>query len=199
MFNDIGVIISLIGSFAGIIIAIFALVSSWQTAHFDRVNTNTWSTYEFHNSPDVREGRMLARAIMRDTSNQGFRNIEEYKKYFQLDGTQTKELPDQKLHDLAAFYHQTGILLSQNRLDRDFTFSMVGEGLHDRWPVIGKMPEFFSVKDENTNQFVAYGGIYYLYNSYLKWRGHRRVSLEHKFENYAGQINKRLKSKSHMI
>ncbi len=47
-------------------------------------------------------------------------------------------------HDLAAFYHNTGLLLARRRLDKDFTLSLVGPGLADRWMVFQAVSQFRS-------------------------------------------------------
>jgi hypothetical protein len=189
-----GLVISIIS----IILSIAALSFSLQDAQRSRVNSNSWETYQAYNSDAVRRGRELARKVMHDTHQNGFATYEEYRKYFNIN----EDKPDdqqssqrQWLHDLAAFYHQTGVLLHQGRLDRDFTLLMVGPGLEERWPVVQSISRLYE-KDAPDGDF-PYGGMYVLYKAYLKWKSANFVRLRRQFINARqATVEKSKKSKA---
>jgi hypothetical protein len=181
-------------AFAGlsVIFSIIALVVSSLSAYVDRINTNSWETYQAYNSDGVRAGRALAQKILKDTEGVGLPTHEAYDHYFGLDIKAAQPplpgLPSepvaadsplaqlqesrQHLHDLAAFYHQTGELLRRRRLDEGFTMALVGPGLHDRWkalePIASYYPPSTSSKNANATDF-PYGGMYLLYERYRRW------------------------------
>ncbi len=179
-------------SLLSLAISIAAITLSLRGEHVDRINSNTWETYRAYNDPDVRKGRALTLQMLRDPTFQGFATYDSYKNYFSLppygDGTSTHSLGRQSLHDLAAFYHQTGVLLQQRRLDKDFTLLLVGPGLADRWLIFKDMARLYGEGD--TPSTFPYGGIYLLFFAYEQWKNARFSRLRNKFMHMQKQINK---------
>ena len=164
-----------------IALSLLALYVSLRSAHTDRINMNSWETYRAFNSPPVRLGRALALRIKHDTDMCGLPTYDDYRRYFGI--STDAELPDdivqqrrverQHLHDLAAFFHQTGVLLAKGRLDREFTLLIIGPALEDRWPVLKPMAGYY--------EDVPYGGMYLLYGAYKRWqhsRGYKRLHMQ---------------------
>src|SRR5262249_49445128 len=143
--------------FVGFVAALVAIRSTARIAHTDRINVNSWETYRAYNSNPVRAGRALAQQILHDTKGKGLPTYEEYLRYFGHPSTTSvtpgapanspasaeRQAQRQYLHDLAAFYHQTGTLLAQGHLDREFTLLIVGPGLEDRWPVMQPLAGYY--------------------------------------------------------
>jgi hypothetical protein len=174
-FNDASLanvvaLVSIVFSFAAVW---FSLRDSYR----DRINLNSWETYRAYNEANVREGRDLALAILRATNNRGFSTYENYATYFKLavaldeesEAVRALRKQRQYLHDLAAFYHETGLLLSRNQLDRDFTLLLIGPGLEDRWNVLRNFGEFYRGAERSDDR-LSYGGLYLLYSAYISWK-----------------------------
>lgn len=186
--NDLQSIGTPILGAVSIALSVVALAISWRTAHTDLVNLNSWETYRTYNGKDVRRGRVLALRILRDTGGRGLPTRADYREYFKLDTPeQTADEPTRKrqqerqyLHDLAAFYHQTGVLLRQHRLDRDFTLLLVGPGLADRWALLEPLASYYEQREQEDGDF-PYGGMYLLYQAYARWKGRRFAGLRRLF------------------
>lgn len=183
-----GILGSLVLSGAGIIFSLIALVVSLHDSRSDRINLNSWETYRAYNSEEVRHGRSLSLKVLRDTAGRGFESYSDYAEYFGILPTSlthatafASAVPSQErqyLHDLAAFYHQTGVLLTKNRLDRDFTLLLVGPGLEDRWNVYRQFAYFYESESKGEGDLgLPYGGIYLLFDAYAKWKRKRFKSL----------------------
>lgn len=186
---DISSLITLALSIFSLLVSSGALFVTWRAAYSDRINTNTWETYETYNSELVRNGRAAARTALKDVGAAGFADFATYRRYFHLDDppestdkiSLTRRQQEQHLHDLLAFYHQVGLLLQKGRLDKDFTLLLLGAGLHDRWKLLGRIPAFYAEPDDPKGDF-PYGGVYVLYNAYCSWQGSRFVELKQNFK-----------------
>jgi hypothetical protein len=154
--------------------SLIAVYSAFTISRHDQVNANSWETYRSYNSEEVRRGRAVTTRILKTTNKKGFATRQDYEEYFgsypELGTEQYKDR--QAYHDLASFYHHTGLLLARKRLDRDFTLSLVGSGLKDRWPLYEAIETFYG-ESEN----LTYGGIYILYDAYLSWVSSRPAKL----------------------
>ena len=162
----------------------FALISlfvSWQVSKTSRINSNSWETYRTYFSPELREARRVARQVEKDSRGNGVQNEADYRRFFRLD--EPLEGPDvatlkqlrsdeQHIHYLLNFYHQIGIMLKRGLLDEDFTMFLLGGGLGDRWPVIGRVPCLY-------NDF-PYQGVYEMYHRFNKWKKSRLPRLINK-------------------
>lgn len=164
-------------------IALFILM---RVARNDLINSNSWQTYESYNSDVTREGRAYTLRLLRETGGKGLPTYAEYRAYFGLDeappseATARRQRERQHLHDLGNFYHQTGVLLWQGRLNRDFTLLLVGPGLEDRWAVMRPLADYYRREGEQEGDF-PYGGMYVLYREYLMWKGKRFPALRRAF------------------
>lgn len=169
--------------------AVLALVVSLRIARTGRKNANTWAMYQGYNSKSVRLGRKTARDIIRE-GRAGFTSQDDYYAYFapgnlpanyalppRQDAANMQRLREQSLHDLMAFYHQVGLLLEKRELDKDFTLLLLGGGLADRWQALDGLPPLWAERGD-----FPYGGMYVLYQTYLKWKKHefRRLSAQYK-------------------
>jgi hypothetical protein len=172
-------------AFISIILSFAAVWYSLRDSYHDRVNLNSWETYRAYNEPNVREGRELALTILRTTNYRGLATYEDYANYFNLaagpdeDSEALRNVRKQRqyLHDLAAFYHETGLLLSRNQLDRDFTLLLIGPGLEDRWNVLRNFGDFYRGTG-NKDDRLTYGGLYLLYDAYISWKKRRYGRLK---------------------
>jgi len=178
---------TLIGALA-LTFSVVALFFSLKDSRQDRINSNSWEIYKAYNSEPVRKGRDLSLKILNDTKNMGFATHTDYMDYFQthaFSASLGQVVERQYLHDLAAFYHQTGILLKNGLLNRDLTLLIVGFGLEDRWNLFRNFGEFFegtkTLYDSRT-----YGGIYLLYAEFIRWNRRRypffRKIIESEYE-----------------
>jgi hypothetical protein len=173
---------------AGFVLSAIALVVSLRSAYTDRVSSNSWEIYRAYNSAAVRAGRAIALHLAQDTRGRGLPTYAEYRAYFGLDAAPTSSTDQvgalqadrQHLHDLAAFYHQTGVLLTKRHLDRDFTLLLVGPGLEDRWTVLYPLAGYYEPTDGRAAAF-PYGGMYLLYQAYLKWKRSHYGRLRRRF------------------
>src|SRR5437588_10274682 len=122
---------SLAVSLASIGVSTVALYVSTRDADRDRINANSWETYKSYNKGSIRRGRSVARRMLNDPKGKDFRAYVDWRAYFQLDNpdAQTESQRDeQAVLDLATFYHQTGLLLTKQLLDEDFTMLLIGDG-----------------------------------------------------------------------
>jgi hypothetical protein len=171
-------LIGLVLSLVSLAVAVRAIRAGAIDAQTNRANTNSWQTYIQYNDEVNRRARRVARALADDPEWQKVTSQRQYYAYFGLDpaagprpGKDPEELrgDELSLHTLLNYYHQVGILLNSHLLDDDFTMSILGGGLHDRWAVIGRIPLFFRDK--------PYSGVYLLHNAYLTWYKHRFPQL----------------------
>src|SRR6185437_4983440 len=151
-------------SLIGIVLSITAIFLAINAARKDRARSNSWETYHSFQSEEVKNGRDAARKVLRTTGGKGFESKADFDAYFSQTGNAADR---QKFHDLAAFYHQIGVLLKERKLDKEFTLLFIGPGLRDRWNVFQAVGTFYP------NDF-AYGGIYILYQSYLDFIASRK-------------------------
>jgi len=149
-----------------LLVSLGALLIAVTISRREQVNDNSWETYKSYNSPEVRKGRALTFSIVQQ--HQEFANRKDYEAYFEQDAHKEQR---QYYHDLAAFYHQTGLLLAQKFLDANFTLSLVGPGLEDRWNLFRSISTFYG-KDAK-----PYEGMYFLYGAYLRWKQSRPAKL----------------------
>ncbi len=190
---------SLLISIISLLLSGGALYVTSRVAKTDRLNTNTWATYEAYNSERVRAGRAAARAAMK-AHPQGFASLEDYEHHFLHSASTPKhaqELREQEqhLHDLMAFYHQVGLLLKKRLVDRDFTLLMLGAGLDDRWTLLSKIPPLFEDHSKPDGDF-PYGGMYFLHEAFLDWQAKRFVGLKQEFKQALVRTQGRAKSEA---
>ncbi|HEY7413639.1 MAG TPA: hypothetical protein VH593_00480 [Ktedonobacteraceae bacterium] len=176
---------SLLISILSILISGLALYVTYRASYSDRLNANGWATYEAYNSERVRAGRAAARNALR-AKKDGFANKKEYDHHFLHSASTPEEDQDLKqqeqyLHDLMAFYHQVGLLLKKQQVDKDFILLMLGAGLHDRWALLSKVPTFFEDHTKPEGDF-PYGGMYLLHEAYLVWQERRFAKLKRQFK-----------------
>jgi len=180
---------SLVISIISIVVSSGALFVTWRAAYSDRINTNTWQTYETYNSELVRNGRVATRQALRDTNEQGFADYIAYRQYFYLDAptgapeevVRERRKQEQHVHDLLAFYHQVGLLFQKGHLDKDFTLLLVGAPLYDRWKILAPIPGYFEEPNDPDSDS-PYGGMYIIYEAYCKWKKSRFRKLKQQFK-----------------
>ena len=157
-------------SIVGVVLAIIALRMSTRESRTTRVNSNSWETYHMYNSAEIKDARRIAREVGQDPNWGAVRDYSSYRAYFRLDeplgGPQDATLRDlrtreQDLHYLLGYYHQVGTLLGDGLMDENFTLLLLGGGLRDRWPVLGRIPLFYDDQ--------PYSGIYALHERFLRW------------------------------
>lgn len=172
----------------GLVVGAIALVVSLRTAYTDRISSNSWEVYHAYHGKDVRRGRALALRIKRETTGEGLPTYAAYRAYFELDPDSElsedakveRQRERQYLHDLATFYHQTGLLLKKGHLDEDFTLLLVGPGLDDRWSIMQPLAGYYETEAQGNKAF-PYGGMYLLHQRYLRWKRTRFVRLRRSF------------------
>jgi hypothetical protein len=195
---------------AGFVVALFAILSTSRIARIDRVGVNSWEIYRAYNSAPVRAGRDIAQRILNDTGGTGLPTYDDYKRYFGTvfstssdgnvapsprssalaePGTRSVSAERQHLHDLAAFYHQTGTLLARGQLDPDFTLTLVGPGLEDRWPVLRPMASYYERPGASPGDY-PYGGMYLLYLEYQRWKPRQFNSLRREFSRARAELQR---------
>lgn len=161
---------------ASLLLSLFAIAVSYIWSRRTLINQNSWQTYQMYNSKEIRQGRAAARSLGGQPGWQSVRDGASYSAFFRLadpegsgpnDPVAELHRQDRVLHYLLNYYHQVGMLLQRNLLDRDFTMLLVGEGLRDRWETVSRIPTFYSG--------TSYQGMFELYDSYLRWeRGRGR-------------------------
>jgi hypothetical protein len=178
---DILTIITVISGAGALLSAVFAGYAIFVTVRSSRtgiVNSNSWSTYQMYNSEEIQRGRAVARAVEKDPAWGGVTTYARYKAYFKLDDpegpgeddpTRILHTQEQSIHYLLNYYHQIGMLLQRKLLDRDFTMFLVGEGLADRWEVLGRVPDFYPN--------YPYNGVFVLYDAFRAWQRRRFPKL----------------------
>jgi hypothetical protein len=163
-----------VGAIASAVFAGYAIFVTVRSSRTGIVNSNSWATYQMYNSDEIKRGRATARAVAKDPAWRGVTNYGQYQAYFKLDDPEgpSEDNPtrfvheqEQSLHYLLNYYHQIGMLLQRNLLDRDFTMFLVGEGLADRWDVLGRVPDFYPN--------YPYNGVFVLYDDFRRWQKHR--------------------------
>lgn len=179
---------SLLVSLASICVSVVALYVSTRDADRDRINANSWETYKSYNEESIRRGRKITRQLQKNPDWSAIRTYAQWSEFFQLDSpdeqTESK-LDEQAILDLAAFYHQTGLLLTKKLLDEDFTMQLVGDGFEDRWPVIQRIPFLFP--DNN-----AYAGVYELHARFVRWDKTHRAKATAEAERIREAVKKEL-------
>lgn len=167
---------SLIG-LVSLVLSIGAVLFSVYSSRRTLINQNSWQTYQMYNSDELRRGRAVARALVRQPGWQAVRDHASYQTFFHIgqpegagpgDAIRVAHQDDQALHYLLNYYHQVGMLLQRKLLDRDFTMELVGEGLRDRWPEISRIPTFYGD--------TAYQGMFELYDAFDRWADSRKRS-----------------------
>jgi hypothetical protein len=172
----------------GLVVGVVALIISLRTAYTDRISSNSWEVYHAYHGKDVRRGRALALRIKRETNGMGLPTYAAYQAYFGLDTAAglSEELKAERLrerqhlHDLATFYHQTGLLLKKRHLDEDFTLLLVGPGLDDRWAIMQPLAGYYETEADGNTAF-PYGGMYLLHQRYLRWKRTRFARFRRAF------------------
>ena len=169
---------TLIASAVSVIISIVALTKTLQDARTNRINANSWQTYTMYNSDEIKRARQVTRRVGRDEAWKAVHDLASYNAYFQLDAPTavgsasehgTLRDDEQHIHYLLAFYHQVGMLLHRQLLDRDFTMLLLGEGLDNRWNVLGIIPGFYPNS--------PYSGMFEFYLDYKDWEKARFPKL----------------------
>jgi hypothetical protein len=125
--------------------------------------------------------------MLNDPKGKEFRTYAEWKAYFQLDNLDAQvesQRDEQAVFDLAAFYHQTGLLLTKKLLDEDFTMLLIADGFEDRWPVIERIPLLFPEGD-------AYGGVYDLHARYVHWSKTRQAKVTREAQRIRAEVKQR--------
>jgi hypothetical protein len=187
--NAIAILVSVVS----VLVAIGTVIFTLRDSQSGRKNTNTWEIYQAWNSNEIREGRSLARAVSKDPNWAAVKTLDQYYAYFTaLDLTganpnapvsanaQTERAKDQPLHDLLSFYHQVGLLLEQDQVEKDFAMLLIGPSLDPRWSVLGAIPQFF-VDAKQADDGIPYGGMFRFYDDYLKWKRSRLTGLNKQF------------------
>ena len=162
-------------SLLSLALALISLVISWQVTRTERINNNSWETYRIYTVHDIERSRTVVRAVAKDPAWQNVKSLAAYTAYFHLDARvdDTTAPPhrqfieqlhrnEQDLHNLLNVYHQVGLLLNRGLLDTEFTMRLLGAGLEDRWPVVGRVPSFYP--DD------PYQGMYMFYDRYNRWK-----------------------------
>ncbi len=171
--SDIISILQTNGSVIGavsLLLSISAILFTIYSSRRTLTNQNSWQTYQMYNSNQIRQGRLVARALKDMPGWQQVYDLGAYVALFRLNDPEGSERndpvkklheEDQALHFLLNYYHQVGMLLQRNQLDRDFTMELIGEGLSDRWEQISRIPTFYGD--------TAYQGMFELYDAFHRW------------------------------
>ncbi len=190
-----GVVISIISICLSILVFIF----SYRETQRARKNSNSWETFKHYTDPDMERARQAARRVLNDANWKAVHTYDQYRLYFRLG--EDPEGPDkgaiavlrkteQDLHNLMNYFNELGMLLDNGLLDRDFTLQLVGEGMADRWDVLGRIPPLFA--KFSTSGHAPYPGMYLLYDAYLRWEKRRYPRISKKAED----VRKRYQAKS---
>ncbi len=147
-------------------VSAIAILITINNSRAERSTSSWWEIYREYQSEEVKKGRLLARKVMRDTHEIGFKGRKDYDEYFKHAMPNDKDhiFDKQYLHDLAAFYNLVGVLIQKGELNKDFILLLIGQGLEDRWPVFNAFADFYPHVD------ISYVGMYWLYSEYVIWK-----------------------------
>lgn len=118
-------------------VAIMALRRASVDAKAARTAELSWNVYQAYDSRELREGRRALNTVSREqpvpATGEEFGAMYVTNSY---DGPQkddverrAKKVSKDSIRRMLRFYHQIGILLSQELIDADFVFPLIGDGL----------------------------------------------------------------------
>lgn len=124
-------------TFAGVVVAIWALWRAGADAKAARIAELSWNVYRTYDSPELRKGRRALNIVSHKEpvpcSGKQFGDYyvtHSYETPRDRDvGAHAEKVSTGSIRRILRFYQQVGILLDKNLIDADFVFPLIGDGL----------------------------------------------------------------------